>query len=171
MPQMRKCAKCGEPTLEPVERKMEIYNSVYSYKCTNCQHEVELVPPGSLGVQTTIGLLFAVAIWFLFMDDHGSWPGPVQIVVLAGVVSVLPLMTIFQLRKHRQYPLVERDAKPKHLDVEETANITKKPVMWIESLGFLGGVLAPILLIIVVLVVAALIGYINFTFFDDKLFG
>jgi len=177
MPATRKCAQCGEPTLEPQECKMEIYNSVYAYKCSNCQHEVELEPYGSLGFQITLGLLFVPVVWFLFMDDHGDWPSwsnmptLIETLILLAIVLFFPMLTFFEMRKHARYPLVDSDGPREHFDLAPSKAITKAPVMWIEKFGILGGMLAPILIIIVVLGLAVLLGYINFTFFNDNLFG
>ena len=177
MPATRKCAQCGEPTLEPQKRKMEIYNSVYAYKCSNCQHEVELEPYGSMGFQITMGLLFAPIIWFMFMDDHGNWPSldnlpsVVEAIILLAIVLFFPILTFFEMRKHARYPLVDASAARDHFEMAPTKAITKKPVMWIETFGILGGMLAPIFMIIVVLGIAALLGYINFTFFNNQMFG
>lgn len=177
MPATRKCARCGEPTLEPQERKMEIYNSVYAYKCSNCQHEVELRPYGSFGFQITLGLLFVPVVWFLFMDEHGdlpSWnnmPTLVEGLILLAIGSFFPVLMIFEMRKHAKYPLVDRDTPRPHLDMAPTRAITKTPVMFIEGLGFIGGLLMPILIIIVVMGLAGLVGFINFTYFNNQLFG
>lgn len=69
MPSIRECSKCSEPTLNPIERKLGIYNSTLDYKCTNCGEETELVPLGSLGVQMCIYLLVALIVWFIFIGN------------------------------------------------------------------------------------------------------
>ncbi len=177
MPATRKCAQCGEPTLKPIERKMEIYNSVYAYKCSNCQHEVELEPYGSLGFQVTLGFLFAPVVWFLFMDDHGDWPSwsNMPTLIEAGILLIIvlffPVLTLLEMRKHARYRLVDRNEVREHMEVSPTPHIGKKPILWIEKLGFFGGLLAPIIIIVVVLGIATIIGFINFVYFDDQLFG
>ncbi len=163
VPEARQCAKCGEPAMMPVERKMEIYNSVYRYKCENCQHEVELVPTGSIGVQISLGLALAFVIWGIFYFDR--YNTALDWVWFAVVASVLPAMALFQLWKHRRYPPVEPGNAALSLEVSETSAITKKPVLWVESLGLLAGLLVPILFIAAFLGIAAAIGLVNFTYF------
>ena len=160
----RICSKCGQPAMMLVERKMEIYNSVYVYRCASCQNEVELVPQGSIGAQFSLGMVFAVVIWGIFYFDR--YNTVTDWVIFAVVVSVMPGMALFQLWKHRRYQAVESPESVASLEVSETAAITKKPVMWVEGLGILAGMLAPILFIAAFLGIAAIIGFINFTFFQ-----
>lgn len=169
MPTLRKCAKCGEPAMEPVARKMDFYNSVYHYKCSKCEHEVELVPLASIGVQITIGLLVAIVVWFIFFTKNSSHD-LLNLILFFAVMSIVPGMALYQLWKHYSYGVVDYSKTRTHMDVDETKNITKSPVVWVEKFGFLGGLLAPIALIVVVLGTAAVIGFINFTYFDDDLF-
>jgi predicted RNA-binding Zn-ribbon protein involved in translation (DUF1610 family) len=42
--EVRKCSECGEATLIPISRDMEIYNSITRYKCETCDTDVEIKP-------------------------------------------------------------------------------------------------------------------------------
>jgi len=45
------------------------------------------------------------------------------------------------------------------------AHIAKEPILWIENLSYFSGLLAPLIIVLCVLAGAALIGYVNFTYF------
>ncbi len=160
----RKCAKCGKPEMSPVERKMEIYNSVYIFKCENCRHEVELEPSASIGSKISLGLVLAFVVWGIFYFDQ--YNTATDWVIFAVVVSFLPGLALYQLWKREKYPVVEGGENVEPLELSPTQAITKKPVLWLEGLGMLGGLLAPLLFIIAFLGVAAIIGFINFSFFQ-----
>lgn len=163
MPTPRKCSKCSEPTLMVVSRKMELYNSVYKFECSNCGEKVDIVPQGSIAMQFTVSALFAGFVWFVFME--GGQNGWIDYIAYSMVVLALPIMSAMQLQTHYDNPVVDKQAKKVHLTMEKSASLTQKPVTFVENLGFLAGLLAPLLVIAVVLGIAAAIGYVNFTFF------
>ena len=169
MPMLRKCTQCGEPTLAPIARKMEPYNSVYHYKCSNCQHEVKLTPPASSGMQLSVGLMAAAAVWIIFFGDN--MPKLSSLAIYLVAMGVVPVMALYKLWKHFSYRVVDSSAGPAKMEVDDTKKIPKSPIVWVEKRGLLGGFLMPVLLVMVVLGTAALLGYINYTFFGDKLFS
>jgi len=169
MPTLRKCSQCGEPNMAPFARKMEPYNSVYHYKCSNCQHEVELVPPASSGMQLSIGLMVAAAVWFIFFGDN--MPKLSSLAIYLVVMGIVPGMALYNLWKQYSYGIVDNNMSPAEMEVDDTKKIPKSPIVWVEKRGLLGGFLVPVVLVIVVLGAAAILGYINYTYFDDKLFS
>ncbi len=177
MPYLRKCANCGEPAMEPVEHKMELYNSICTYKCSNCGHEIELTPVASYGAMTTLGFFGALFVWFIFMDDHGDWPGPnnmptiFQGLILLAIISFFPVQALLEKRKHTRYPIIESKDQPPPLAIEKTGHVGQRLILFIEKTGFIGSMLAPIIIATLILGTAAIIGFINFTYFDNNLFG
>jgi len=160
----RQCAQCHEPRLMPVSRKMQVYNSTIHYKCGNCAAEIDITPAASIGVATTVGIL-ALGFWG-WIVFRGS--GPVDLLTLslygaAGLVFFW--FTLSPLAAHRKNPLL-KDGEPVQMSVDPVnAHIAKKPILWIENLGFLSGLIAPLIFVLCVLSGAALIGYVNFTYF------
>lgn len=155
--------------MAPFARKMEPYNSVYHYKCSNCQHEVELVPPASSGMQLSIGLMVAAAVWFIFFGDN--MPKLSSLAIYLVVMGIVPGMALYNLWKQYSYGIVDNNMSPAEMEVDDTKKIPKSPIVWVEKRGLLGGFLVPVVLVIVVLGAAAILGYINYTYFDDKLFS
>ena len=164
MPSIRKCGKCSEPTLNPIERKLGIYNSTISYKCTNCGDEIELVPLGSLGVQMCIYLLLALIVWFIFIGNNASTN---SVIIFVLLMSIMPVTVLFGISKHLKGPKIA-NGENVNIDVGGAkGNIFKKPINWVERKNFVVGLLSPLIFIGLILGIAAIIGYINFTFFQN----
>ncbi len=166
MPQIRKCADCGEPSLTPVARELQIYNSVIHYKCDNCGNELELTPLASIGVLMTVGVL-VLAFWAYILFSDIAPPGPIALSLFGLAILALGYVTVVPLLAHILNPAITSDAVA---DVDITGadkHAAKRVILWVEGLGLLAGLLAPVLLIAGVLAVSAAIGYINFTYFGN----
>ncbi|MCY0149299.1 hypothetical protein OEG84_23590 [Hoeflea sp. G2-23] len=148
----------------PVSRKMQIYNSIVHYKCGNCDAEVDITPAASIGVATTVGIL-ALGFWGWVLFRGSGSPGFIAL-SLYGVVGLIYFwFTLTPLMKHFRNPLLKH-GEPVQTPVDPAnAHIARRPILWIESLGYFAGLIAPLIFIICVLGGAALIGYINFTYF------
>ncbi len=166
MPHIRKCHECGNSTLVPVSRQMSAFSTSVRYKCDECDFEIDITPTGSIGVLTTVCLL-VLGFWgmILFRNSHNY--DLITISVYAIAVLAFGFVTIVPALSHLFYPKVKSEPK---VDLE-TANadkhIGKGAIIWIEGMGFLAGLLAPLLLIAIVLFIAFLIGYVNYTYFGN----
>lgn len=166
MTQLRKCSKCKQAELRPVSRKMQIYNTVVSYKCDHCDHKVELQPAASIGVNMTVGAL-ALAFWASIIFSGNSGPGAIELSIFIIAILLWLFTIVGPILVHFQNPRVD-DAKTPVSDISvdgSNAHMLKRPILWLEKLGFLGGLIAPLIFIGGFLGIAAFIGYINFTYF------
>lgn len=160
MSQLRKCSKCGESTLVPLTHEMQPFNSSYGYKCENCEHEVDLVPMGSIGSQMGISLVLVVliAIFVFVYNDYPEWD---TYLYLFGAAAIFLSPSLFDLRKHWQNPQVGNGREVEEPELAPSTNINKSQVRYVESKGFWGGLMAPFLLFATVLGVAAIIGFLK----------
>lgn len=166
MPHIRKCHECGNPTLMPISRQMSVYSTSVRYKCDECDFEIDITPTGSIGVLSTVCIL-VLGFWWMILFRNTANNDLITIIVYGIAVLAFGFVTIVPALAHLLYPKVK--SKP---DVELQTNnadkhIAKGLIIWIEGLGFLAGLLAPLLLIAVVLFIAFLIGYVNFTYFGN----
>lgn len=167
MPKIRKCSKCGEAKLRPVSRNLQIYNSVIQHVCEGCGGKVEITPPASIGLLITVGLL-ALGFWYAIMF-WGNSHFDIYTVLMFGVAVVafafVTLPPIIKLIKNPE--ILETSAEDDELPINKGAqHFAKRPILWLERLGMIAGLLAPLIFVAIILGVAALIGYINFTYFE-----
>ena len=165
MQKIRQCTNCNKPSMMPVSRKMQIYNSVLNYECPECHTKLELVPMASIGIQFMVGLL-AIGVWGAILFSGSMMPGTITFAIFGIAVLTLLAMTITNILKHRRNPVCADLETPLVQEVEASAHIAKRPILWMEKFGFLAGLIMPILLIAMVLGISAAIGYINFTYFN-----
>ncbi len=166
MNEIRQCGNCGHPTLIPTQRKMQIYNSVFRYKCGNCDNEVELVPTASTGAFACAGAL-VLAFWGYILFFHGSsTTGAVAITLYGMAVLLLIVMVGCALIKHIRNPIVQTADGEREVPLINERHIGLRPILWLEKLGFFAGLMAPIVIGALVLGAATAIGYVNFTYFS-----
>lgn len=166
MPEVRKCKACGAPSLTPVSRKLEIYNSVIRHECSACGAQVDITPPASIGVITTVSVLALAILGFLVFSGPVP-PGWIGLSFFALAILGVAYVTIVPAWVHVQNPIVEDETVAEPPLENSDHHAAKGVILWVERLGVLGGMLAPLLLIVVVLGVATLIGYVNFTYFGN----
>jgi DNA-directed RNA polymerase subunit RPC12/RpoP len=166
MPHVRKCAQCGEPSLKPISREVLVFNSVIHYKCAECRAEIDVTPTSSIGVVTTVGAL-ALLFWGMILFRNNAQPGIISLIIFGlaiwgfGFVTIAPALVNLQNPSLRSEPRAD-------LEVDKQGNnVVGRLIIWIEGFGFLAGFLAPLLVITSVLVVATLVGFVNFTFFGN----
>lgn len=163
---VRKCTCSDEAHLIPILHKLEIYNSVISYQCDTCSKEIKITPMGSTGMLITVGIIAIGILAYLQLSGSGQ-PGLLNYAIVAFTIICLAAITVPQLLTHQRYPILHAENTHElQINNEFSKHILAKPISLIERLGFLFGLLAPVLFIACVLGGAALIGYINFTFFN-----
>lgn len=164
--EIRKCTCSDEALLVPVSRELEIYNSVVSYRCNTCSKIIKITPMGSIGTLFSVGVLAVFIIAYLQLSGAGR-PGWGDYAIVLFSVLFLAAIIVPPLLKHRCYPTMPSE---RHVELSVNDEVPKhmvaKLIYAIEWFGFLNGMLAPILFIAGVLGIAALIGYINFLFFQ-----
>lgn len=160
----RQCAECHQPTMLPISRRMQVCSSVIRYKCSNCAAEINITPMASIGVFTMVGIL-AFSFWSWILFGGSGAPGYLALSLLGGAGIVFFLIILASLAKHFLNPSIDSGGQG-HLP-EDTGDehIARKPILFVERLGYFSGLLIPLAVIIGVLGMATLIGYINFTFF------
>lgn len=165
MPEIRKCAQCQHPSLMPLSRKMQVFNSVIHYKCGNCGTEVDITPLGSIGTTTMVGIM-ALGFWGTILFWGSTSPGMLAMALFGGAaVAFAALVIAPPVIVHLQYPAIKDSGHtPLQIGINEK-HIFKAPIIWIEKFGFLAGLIAPVFLVLCVLGAATLIGFINYTYF------
>lgn len=162
--EVRKCSDCGEATLLPISRDMEIYNSITRYKCETCDTDVEIKPLASIGILITVGLL-VLAFWGYILFGKSAYIGNISLSIYGLAVVAFIFVTGVPLLAHFMNPIVKYSESDAPLTSNNTKHIAKKQIIWLEKFGLLGGLLAPLFFIAIFLGGALLIGYINYTYF------
>lgn len=148
----------------PVSREMQIYNSRVNYTCKTCATKVELVPLASIGTIAMVGLL-VLGFWGFILFQGAGYPSGIALGLYGAAIIALVFITGTSLLKHIQNPAIEDNKPSMAFDSASDDGLPKRAVYWLEKFGLLAGLLAPIVVIAGVLGIAALIGYINFTYF------
>lgn len=153
------------PEMSLISRGMKAYNSVYRYSCQNCGETLELVPPASIGVGISVGSLALIFWGFILFRGSGA-TGLLPIVLFALAACALAAVWLPQVFKYWLFPTAPN--RPVEVDIrtDKTTSFYARLILRLENMGFLFGLVAPIAFIAGVLGVAALIGYVNFTFFE-----
>lgn len=164
MAKLRKCEKCGAETLVPISKKMAPTHSTTSYECSSCGFKVEITPAASLGMHLTIYAIVAAFLWLIFFAESYS-NSLLSIITFWAAMAILPALAVLGLWQSHKNPEVPDSPQ---IDIQDPINqqhALKRPIDWLEGKNTLIGLLAPIILIVAVLGLAAIIGFINFTYF------
>lgn len=148
----------------PVKRHMQIYNSVTTYKCEHCGNEVEIIPLASTGVLVTIGTLVMI-FWGVILFGGRSDTGMIGIALYALAGLGLLFTILSNLLPHWNSPIADSGEVPDIAPDCSENHFAKSPLIWLESRGFIAGLVVPLVVIGLVLAVATLIGYVSFTYF------
>lgn len=143
-------------------QKMEIYNSVYEYSCENCGEAVRLLPAASIGIRITVGGL-ALAFWWIIINHGSGAPGTLAIATMG--IAFIAYMWLW-LPEIIKYQLYRADSNAEEVRLEAPDRGWGWVIRNLEVFGLLGGLLTPVIVIAGILSLAALVGYINFTFFE-----
>jgi hypothetical protein len=165
MAKIRTCASCRQPTMTPVSREMQIYHSVYHYECNSCGHKLDMVPVASIGTGVAIGGI-ALAFWGVVLFHGSGAPSWIALGIYGTAILALATIWVPQMLKYRQCPAVPDRHEIGDLKSNGPTHLVARLIMVIERMGALAGFAAPIILIVMILGVATLIGYINFTYFQ-----
>lgn len=165
MVKTRICGSCKKPTLIPVSRKREPYNTVVGYLCQNCGRKIDIVPAFSVG--SGLAIAWAVLGFWYFVFFHNSvYNSTLSISLYAGAVVTVVLVWGPECLRHWMNPVAKGgDAVEVKLEKEGRGSVTSA-LIWCERFGFLGGLIAPVVFASVFLGVAAILGLINYTYFQ-----
>jgi hypothetical protein len=165
MVKIRTCASCEQPTMTPVSREMQIYHSVYHYECNSCGQKLDMVPVASIGTGVATGGI-ALAFWGAILFHGAGTPSLMALGVYGTAILALAAIWVPQILKYRQCPAVHGQHEIGNIKSSAPTHLAARLIMVIERMGALAGFAAPIVIIVVILGAAALIGYINFTYFQ-----
>lgn len=162
----RTCAKCQKPTLKPISRRFSGFGTAVQHRCTNCSAEIDITALASIGIVITVGLM-ALLFWgYILFHDSGGTGLFAQILYGFAVVGLISVTALPAYMNFKNPPVMGCDLES--VASESTGNdAMKRAVIWVENAGFLGGLLLPILVVGAILSLAALIGFINFTYFGN----
>ncbi|WP_162651623.1 hypothetical protein [Lentilitoribacter sp. Alg239-R112] len=163
--EIRTCMECKEPTLVPISREMQIYNSVIHYKCETCDGKIEIQPLASIGVLIAVGAS-ALAFWGYITFRRAYSADIISVSIYSVAVLAFLFVTVTPLLAHIMNPVVKKvDGELPNLE-SNSKHLAGKQIVWLEGFGILGGLIAPFIFAIIVLGIAFIIGYINYTFFE-----
>ncbi|MEW7008146.1 hypothetical protein [Lentilitoribacter sp. EG35] len=163
-PEVRICMDCDQPTLIPVSRDIQIYSSSIRYKCETCEAKIEIQPLASIGVLITVGLL-VLAFWWYILFARSSDTDIIGTSIYIAAVLALVCITGIPLLAHIMNPVAKNpDRELPDLTVN-SEHIAKKLILYLEKFGLLGGLIAPLILLLLAMGIVFIIGYINYTFF------
>lgn len=165
MTKTRICAQCNKPEMVPVSRVMKTYNSVYSYRCRNCDETLEMVPPASIGVGLMVGAL-ALAFWGFVLHWGAGSPSTLALVIWAGAGLAVAAIWVPEILKYWLYPEGPEQPDSEEIALADDTAFSQRVVSPLERLGFVAGLFAPVVIIAGILGIATLIGYVNYTFFE-----
>ncbi|CUH89908.1 hypothetical protein PH5382_03863 [Phaeobacter sp. CECT 5382] len=165
MVKTRICGSCKKPTLIPVSRKREPYNTVVGYLCQNCGRKIDIVPAFSVG--SGLAIAWAVLGFWYFVFFHNSvYNSTLSISLYAGAVVTVVLVWGPECLRHWMNPVAKGgDAVEVKLEKEGRGSVTSA-LIWCERFGFFGGLIAPVVFASVFLGAAAILGLINYTYFQ-----
>ncbi|WP_143521460.1 hypothetical protein [Pseudovibrio sp. Tun.PSC04-5.I4] len=149
--------------MKPIARHMQIYNSAYTYQCEICSNQVEVIPLASIGQLITVGLL-VLTFWAVILFREGAQPGLVGPIIFATAGLALLFTIASHLSPHWRNKIVNDAETPNFADIKQDQIAIKSPIIWLENLGLLAGLIAPIVVIFLVLGLATLVGYVTYTF-------
>jgi len=172
---IRRCPKCGKGKMVSHHRRIDFLSVKSIFNCPNCNHETSLDPGGAAGVHLAAGLLATVILSFILWGSRGGYDR-------SDIIKTLILLTLFTAPawltalKMRQYPVTGLRSKTSEenevLRPETGSNDPlQRGIVRMNRLSPVTGFFGVLIFVTLFLGVATLIGWINFTYFDDQLFG
>jgi hypothetical protein len=158
----RKCNNCEGGTLVYSQTMQAGVGTEKLYKCASCDVEVRIPPEGFIGTYLVVWAIVSVGLIWLFLLN-GSYPGVLSYVFVGGFVAIGGYSVIGDLIKHLTHPILDQghEAAQSMDDAQPKASFMTR--FW--DLGLIKTPVIAILLIALVLLVATLIGYANYTYF------
>ena len=114
----------------------------------------------------TAGLL-VLLFWGYILFRNSNHPDFISLSIYGLAIVAFIFVTGPPLLLHVMNPLVNNSDRETPELIVKSKHVAMKPIIWLEKLGLLGGMLAPLFLILIVLGAAALIGYVNYTYFNS----
>ena len=166
---IRKCSRCGENTLNQHGAVFGIYGYDEQFKCSNCDFEIDVTTGAGQGYTVAMYSMFMLIVYFLFLGgfNHKAWDlSDYVIFYVLGIGGLWPIY--FGFKENRANPVVGED-------IERVGDFDESKLSFIHKIlaknYFIIGFLTPYIFVSLFLGFFAIIGFINYTFFDDKLFG
>ncbi|PCI34453.1 MAG: hypothetical protein COB54_01315 [Alphaproteobacteria bacterium] len=155
----------------PDSRGFTGMETTVTYLCPTCEATVEIQSMGQAGLKLAVGLIVLAVVTFMVLENPGPWD-MVDYLLYSGFVFVVLYLPASILIPHWAHRVTgERDMAADSLDfgTDDFARTIQDPVqkgiIRFERFGFLGGFIAPLIFIALVLGAATLIGMINFYYF------
>ncbi len=171
----RKCRKCGNVQMTCQSRRVDFLSVKSLFVCPNCEAEVTLHSGGAKGVHFAIGMLAAGFLPFILWGSRGGYTGIVILKTL-GLIAFLTSPFLWATLIAQLYPITGTRSKTVQEEAaaqidSTTDDLLKKGIASMDKLSPFRTFWAVLFFVALFLGVASLIGWINFTFFDDQLFG
>jgi len=143
------------------------------YKCPACDHTVEIKALSQAGFMAAVGAVILAFITFIMVEDPMPWEVSDYLWYLffVALVFFVPVLTF---HPHWKHPVTgEAETSSAKVDFEDESYIedfkdpVQRSIIKLEKHGFWRGLLTPIIFIVLFLGAAAVIGFINYTFFGN----
>lgn len=154
----RRCAVCGNEGMRAVSARWSGSGHEILYRCPECDHQIHFVPHGQLGWQTTMTLIAALIVSLFLWSLR--WPSPLAWVFFPGLLALWLGYLAWRWARVIRYPVTGERSEPPIGDIENAnpEDPLQSGIVQIEKRSFLGGLLTPIVIIVVVMGIATLIG-------------
>lgn len=171
----RRCRECGDGNMAAYSRQVDFLSIKSVYTCPNCKHEVMLNSGGAMGVYLAVALLATGMLSFIFWGSRDGYNGVVSLKTLA-MFTLFASPVWWAAIKTCQYPVtgirtVTQEEKTDALAESVAVEPLQKGITFMDRLSSLKAFVGVLIIVALFLGAAALIGWVNFTFFNDQLFG
>lgn len=169
----RPCNACGDKAMMPDSRTFTGMETTIIYKCPACEHTVEIKSLSQAGLMSALGAVILSVITFIMVEDPMAWDVSDTLWYLFFLALIL-LVPVSILLPHWAHPVTgEQETTLANVDfndegfIEDFKDPVQRSIIKLEKHGFWRGFLTPIIFIVLFLGAAAIIGYINFTYFGN----
>jgi len=169
----RLCSECGDKVMMPEDRKFTGMETTITYRCSSCDAVAEIRSLSQAGFMAALGALVLTVVTLIAVQGPGYWDMNDYLLYLLFVCAVFGVPVYFLL-PHWLYPVTgEAETTATNVDFEDESFIEgysdpiQRGIIKLERHGFWRGFFTPIIFIVLFLGTAAIIGYINFTYFGN----
>ena len=177
----RNCRKCGNSQMVSLTRQRDFLSVKSVFQCPKCAHQVVLASKitgrqggGALGVSLAVGGL-ATAILSYILWGYQSGYSAIEAVktLFLFVFFTSPIWwDLFQIQRYPVTGKREKVSTDLHNEGDpQLQDPLQKGISVLDGINASKGFFGLLLAVSLFLGIAALIGWINFTYFDDNLFG
>ena len=167
----RRCRTCGDEGMMPDSRVFTGMETTLTYICPACDAAVEMKSLSQAGLILTVGSIILAVVTFISVQGPLPWDMTDYLLYL-GLVILVFYMPANILYPYWCHPVTgEKNISTARAGIADSEFIknNKDPlqrgIIRFERFGFLGGILIPLLFIVVILGMATVIGMINFYYF------